>query len=118
MPVVAQVGTFCVGRILLFACLSIHPMSLLCVDGGVHPMRVYVYSIECSIYVLFGSSVRSVCVGLLVDAQVGAFCVVRILPFACPRVTDVLFFEEADASSAVDFLHIRVRWICGDVFIP
>ena len=74
-----------------------------------------------SIYVLSGSSVRSVCVGLLVDgldAQVGAFCVVRILPFACPRVTDVLFYEEADASSAVDFLHIRVRCTCGDVFIP
>ena len=75
-------------------------MSLLCVDGGVHPMRVHV---------------RSVCVGLLIDAQVGAFCVGRILPFACPRVTDVLFFEEADASSAVDFLHIRVRCTCGDV---
>ena len=71
-----------------------------------------------SIYVLSGSFVRSVCVGLLVDAQVGAFCVGRILPFACPRVTDVLFFEEADASSAVDFLHIRVRCTCGDVFIP
>ena len=45
------------------------------------------------------------CDSLCVGAQFGAFCVRLILPFACPHVIDVLFYEEADARSAVDFLH-------------
>ena len=44
------------------------------------------------------------CVVLLVDAQVGVYCAGRILPFECPRVIDVLFYEEAGARTAVDLL--------------
>ena len=51
------------------------------------------------------------CVVLLVDAQVGVYCAGRILPFECPRVIDVLFYEEADARSAVDFSYICVAMV-------
>ena len=40
----------------------------------------------------------------------------HILPFACPCVIDVLFYEEADASSAVDFvrpMNVNVIYICA-----
>ena len=51
------------------------------------------------------------CDSLCVGAQFGAFCVRLILPFACPRVIDVLFYEEADARSAVDFPYICVAMV-------
>ena len=78
------------------SCSSFYRHSLLC-------------SLTCSFFVWFLCGMLFV--GLPVCAQVGAFCVGRILPFACPRVIDVLFFEEAGARTAVDLLCVYL-WQC------